>query len=185
MIKLIVNWSLMLIASIIIVGFSFNVIHAQERMTIEQARIFAEAGNENAMWFIAYMDLDLFQRGTSDINVEEGVVWLKILSARGNVDAKEILGDLYFFGRVVPQDYNQAFFWYNHYINFERDPDILTRLATLYAEGLGTDQDLIQAAGLLIEAVGKNYLPAILLMQKTYLQMSPLQRDLVGQRLSN
>ena len=95
-----------------------------------------------SMWALAMA----YTQGTKvDRNVPEAMQWLIKLSDLGYPDAKELLGDIYYYGRGVPQNYTMAAKWYEDYIIVEQDGDILMRYATLLATGQGTTKDLIGA----------------------------------------
>ncbi len=77
-------------------------------------------------------------------------------AAAGNADAMAYLGDLYFEGRGVPQDYQEARGW------FERGSSAgsamaMTGLGTLYDSGNGVKQDHQRARDLFEKAAGEGY----------------------------
>lgn len=68
----------------------------------------------------------------------------KVFAQSGNADAQRALGILYEFGRGVPQDDQQAVFWYQKAA--DQGSDIAQdRLGAMYENGRGVSQDYLQA----------------------------------------
>ena len=135
--------------------------------------LIAEKGDSIADW--ALVRIYIFSSSRYN-NTEKGIESLLRLSARNNADSKEVLGDLYYYGRGVPQDYKEAAGWYADYVKYERDPDILTRYGLLLAMGKGVEKDETAAFKLFREAALKGYIPAILLGRKVYQILGPIER---------
>ena len=135
--------------------------------------LIAEKGDSIADW--ALVRIYIFSSSRYN-NTEKGIESLLRLSARNNADSKEVLGDLYYYGRRVPQDYKKAAGWYADYVKYERDSDILTRYGLLFAMGKGVEKNKTKALHLFSEAVKKGYLPAFLLGKKVYQSMTPLEK---------
>ncbi len=64
--------------------------------------------------------------------------------ARGNVEAQYLLGDLYFYGDAVSQDYGQAKYWYSAAANMGH-PAAAERMGDLYFSGEAWEKDHAQA----------------------------------------
>lgn len=111
-------------------------------------------------------------------DVSKSIKWLTKLSDLGQPDAKEMLGDMYYYGRGVPQDYAMAFKWYSNYIEVEQDVDILMRYATLIATGQGTTKNLTEAWKVLhIASDDDRYkMSTYLLASMIFEQMSPFEQ---------
>ncbi|SMM98051.1 hypothetical protein SPONN_974 [uncultured Candidatus Thioglobus sp.] len=65
-------------------------------------------------------------------------------AAQGDINAKLVLGGLYYYGTGVTQDYQQSMDWYKQAAE-QQDPDAEYEIGLMYAEGLGVEQDLAQA----------------------------------------
>lgn len=111
-------------------------------------------------------------------DVSKSIKWLTKLSDLGQPDAKEMLGDMYYYGHGIPQDYATAFKWYSNYIEVEQDVDILMRYATLLATGQGTTKNLTEAWKVLyIASDNDRYkISTYLLASMIFEQMSPFER---------
>ncbi len=133
----------------------------------------ANRGDPTASWIL--VRVYIYARSSYQ-NVEKGIEILERLSSENDPNSKEALGDLYYYGKLVPQDYKKAAEWYADYVKYERDPDILTRYALLFAMGKGVEQDKNMAFRLLNEAVRKGYIPAFLLGRKVYQSLDPFER---------
>jgi hypothetical protein len=70
---------------------------------------------------------------------------LKSQATNGNAKAQCILGDSYYDGKGVPQDYTQAAFWW-HKAAEQGDADAQYNLGDSYYDGKGAPQDYTQAA---------------------------------------
>ena len=118
-------------------------------------------------------------------DIKKAMQTLQELSDDGNADAKEIIADLYFKGKYVKQDYGEAASWYLDYLEHERDPDVLTRVSIMQATGTGFFQDKFTAYFLAREAVKKKYLPALLVMNEIFSNMSVEEQYNVRQTIEN
>ena len=63
---------------------------------------------------------------------------------QGGADAQEMLGDMYYFGQGVPQDYAKAAHWIRKAAE-QGDADGQFMLGYMYTEGEGLPQDVVQA----------------------------------------
>lgn len=133
-------------------------------------------GNNIAAWRLAFIFMS--DTGYSTPQMDRAILWLTVLSDREVADAKEVLGDIYYFGRGVPQDYDTAFMWYKNYSLFEQDPDIMTRYAILIATGQGTEQDRVEAFKILYNQGKKDYIPAYLVSIQVFMDMTPVEKFL-------
>ena len=70
---------------------------------------------------------------------------LRWQATNGNAEAQCMLGDSYYDGKGVPQDYTQAAFWW-HKAAEQGDADAQYNLGDSYHDGQGVPQDYIQAA---------------------------------------
>jgi Sel1 repeat len=66
------------------------------------------------------------------------------LAAKGNADAQEMLGNFYYLGTGVHQDYTQAAIWFRKAAD-KGDPGAQGMLGDLYLEGEGVPQDYRKA----------------------------------------
>ncbi len=133
-------------------------------------------GNNDAAWRLSFMFMN--DTGYSAPQMDRAIFWLTILSDREVADAKETLGDIYYFGRGVLQNYDLAFMWYKNYILFEQDPDIMTRYAILIATGQGIEQDRVEAFKILYKQGKTDYLPAYLVGLQVFRSMTPIEQFL-------
>ena len=136
----------------------------------------AEGGNQNASWRLVMIYLG---QTSLNANLEKAIYWLTKLSDQGVADAKETLGDLYYYGALVPQDYVLARRWYADYVLYEQDPDILTRYGILLAAGQGGEAKRVNAWALFYKAGSEDYIPAYLLGLYVYDQMTHEEQEKV------
>ena len=141
-------------------------------------RLAVEKKNQKAAWTLVSI-----YRSEENKDMEKALEWLIYLSSLEVADARELIADLYYFGREVPADYEVAFVWYNHYILIERDPDILNRLATLHASGAGTVKNRVKAYPLFKEACEKEYIQACLSGRMLVKDMTVVERFVVKEFL--
>jgi len=74
----------------------------------------------------------------------EGAISLREKAEQGQVSAQLQLGRMYDMGQGVPQDYKEAFRWYQAAAN-QGDADSQSRLGLMYATGKGIPQDYKEA----------------------------------------
>ena len=135
----------------------------------------AENGNEKASWML----FAIYSRNTpvGAADMKKAIKWLEKLSEANVADARELLGDLYYYGRGVSQSYRIAAEWYAEYIKLEQDPDIMTRYAILLATGQGTEEDKLKAFKLLyVAGEEQNYIQAYLIASQVFNDMSPVEQ---------
>lgn len=65
--------------------------------------------------------------------------YYKKVADLGNPDAKFNLGQMYFYGEGVKQDYEKSFYWYDASANQDYDFAKI-QLATLYYKGYGVEK---------------------------------------------
>ncbi len=136
----------------------------------------ALSSDNTAAWRLVFVYMN--DTGYSTPQMDKAIFWLTFLSGREVADAKETLGDIYYFGRGVSQNYDLAFMWYENYILFEQDPDIMTRYAILIATGQGTEQDRVEAFKILYKQGKTDYLPAYLVGLQVFRSMTQVEQFL-------
>jgi len=70
---------------------------------------------------------------------------IKARAEAGNADAQALLGNLYFDGTGIPQNYEEAFKWYSLAATDGWSNGAQFRLGYLYYNGLGVSKDLVKA----------------------------------------
>lgn len=128
-----------------------------------------------SMWALTFA----YMQGVKvDRNIPEVIQWLTKLSDLRQADAKEMLGDMYYYGRDVPQNYEMAAKWYVNYFEVEQDADILMRYATLLATGQGVTKNLIASWKMLRKASedDRYKISTYLLAGMVFAQMSPFEQ---------
>ena len=137
----------------------------------------AAKGHKNAAWTLFGMYLSDGPLGPA--NGKKAINALTPIAMNGVADAREAIGDVYYYGRAIKQDYALAAIWYKRYVKVERDPDILTRYAILMATGKGTKQNKLKAFKMLYEAAQeKGYTPAYLVGKQVFQVMDPVDQFL-------
>lgn len=92
------------------------------------------------------------------MNKEKGVELLRRAAEQGNADAQYNLGDCYYYGEGVAQDYAQAVYWYRQAAE-QGNAWAQYNLGVCYAEGLGVDRDSKQAESWKNLAIQNGYQP--------------------------
>lgn len=78
------------------------------------------------------------------MNKEKGVELLRRAAEQGNADAQYNLGDCYYYGEGVAQDYAQAVYWWRQAAE-QGDAMVQNKLGICYCNGQGVAQDYAQA----------------------------------------
>jgi uncharacterized protein len=110
---------------------------AQSLMWLRKA---ASGGDKDAR-FILDMEADASSDGP-DCTLTIG--WYRDRAAGGDAHAQERLGELYFHGKSVPQNYAQALVWYRRAAD-QGDAAAQYYLGDMYAKGVGVTLDFTQA----------------------------------------
>ena len=75
---------------------------------------------------------------------EYAAKWYRLAAEQGHVSAQAVLGEMYEFGRGVPQDYSEAAKW--HHLAAEQGHAVAqSRLGHMYFVGHGVPKDNVQA----------------------------------------
>jgi len=140
-------------------------------------------GNKTASWTLYSIYANDSPIGPA--NGQKVIEILLPLSEAGVADARELIGDLYYFGRLVPQSDELAYQWYTRYMEIEQDTDIVTRYATLIALGQGTTQNKLRAYKLLFEAGATHqYMPAFLIGQQLFQDLDQVEQFMARSYMS-
>lgn len=144
----------------------------------------SQNGDETASWMLYSIYSTYSFIGPPDT---QKVMKVLIRLSDANVaDARELIGDIYYFGRGIPRNYKLAAEWYERYIELERDPDILTRYAILLISGEGTKQNRYRAFKMLYEASEtKNYTQAYLLALQAFSELDPIEKFMARSFIQN
>jgi hypothetical protein len=88
-------------------------------------------------------------------NPKEAIRWYSIAAKLGDVDAESRLGDFYYRGEGVQQDYNEALKYFKEVVGHEDDDrsyfEVLNAafmLGTMYEKGEGVQRDYVNAVNL-------------------------------------
>lgn len=135
----------------------------------------SRSGDEKASWILYSIYSEDSPIGPADA---QKVMEVLIRLSEANVaDAREVIGDIYYFGRGVPQNYELAAEWYERYIELEQDPDILTRFGILLATGNGVKVNKLRAFKMLYKASRtEHYVPAYLTTRQVFQDMNPVEQ---------
>ena len=79
-----------------------------------------------------------------DMDKEKGIALIRRSAEQGDAAAQSNLGNAYYTGEGVPQDYTQAVSWYRKAAE-QGYAEAQLRLGACYASGEGVIQDLVQA----------------------------------------
>ena len=97
-------------------------------------------------------------------------------AANGNAEAQTNLGDLYYDGRGVPKDYDQAALWFRKAAE-QGNADAQLSLGYLYLDGEGVPQDATQAAAWSRKAADQGNARAQWLLGGLYLDGQGVPQD--------
>ncbi len=75
-------------------------------------------------------------------DIDRAIELFSVLADKGDVRAMNTIGNFYYEGRGVEQDYSAAMDWWMRGLP---DPDALVNVAVLYRDGLGVEQNLEMA----------------------------------------
>jgi len=89
-------------------------------LAIEIWEELAAKGHKAAAWTLFGMYLSDSPVGPA--NGKKAINALTPIAMDGVADAREAIGDVYYYGRAVTQDYALAAIWYKRYVKVERDP---------------------------------------------------------------
>ncbi len=84
------------------------------------------------------------QRPQSDVALKRWVLTEKKLAGEGNIRAQEELGDFYYFGTGVPQDFTKAAYWLRKAAE-QGDVGAQFEIGDLYFKGRGVPQSYPRA----------------------------------------
>jgi uncharacterized protein len=73
------------------------------------------------------------------------LMWFRKAAEQGQSDAQVMLGNMYFAGQGIPQDYVQALMWVRKAAE-QGQSDAQVMLGSMYENGRGVPQDYVQAA---------------------------------------
>ena len=76
---------------------------------------------------------------------QQGVYWLEEAIDAGDLSVANILGNLYFNGDNLPQDYSKAVYWYTVGSNYLWYGKSKNRLGECYRDGLGVAKNYTKA----------------------------------------
>ncbi len=72
------------------------------------------------------------------------VKWLRMAADEDHIEAQNLLGNMYFSGDIVYQDYERAYYYLIRAAE-HRNPEAQSKLGLIYKLGLGTKVDLVKA----------------------------------------
>jgi len=107
----------------------------------EAINVFLPAANQgNALAEVAIGEIYSF------VDPAESLKWYQKAADSGDVGGENMLGNIYFIGQGVKQDYSQALNWYRKAAE-QGNANSESHLGTLYSQGLGVQQDYAAAMG--------------------------------------
>lgn len=141
---------------------------------LREAMIWADkafqSGNENAAELIEFI------KGETLEQIEE-INRLKRSANEGDVDAQFTLGDLYFWGNDIPQNYEEAFSWMKMAAE-NGVPEAQHNLSNYYYQGVGTEIDEAASFYWIKEAASHEFAPSFFILAVKYFNGSGTNRDL-------
>jgi hypothetical protein len=113
-----------------------------------------QSDQRDKLWRIAHRDLrDKYDCQSK--NPKEAIRWYSVAVKLGDVDAESRLGDFYYRGEGVQQDYNEALKYFKEVVIHEDDDryyfevmNAAFMLGTMYEKGEGVQRDYVNAVNL-------------------------------------
>ena len=114
-----------------------------------------------------------------DMDKEKGIALIRRSAEQGDAAAQSNLGNAYYKGKGVSQDYVQAVFWYRKAAE-QGYADAQYNLGFCYCEGEGVSQDYTQAVYWLRKAAEQGNADAQFLLEGCYCYGEGVTRDYTG-----
>ncbi|MDH2998852.1 hypothetical protein A1D22_03145 [Pasteurellaceae bacterium LFhippo2] len=86
---------------------------------------------------------------------ERAVYWLEKSAEHGLSESQVLLGRLYFYGHIVPEDYKKAKEWFELAMQ-QNNMEAASMLSIMYLEGKGVEKSMEKAMELIIKAANAN-----------------------------